>query len=250
MKTESSCLSKNFRINFDLEINFLQYFQMIAAIPSEIKCSAYKTQITPDDLFKMEDILQLTKNFSLSLVKMSCKHYYKLFNENCIIVPTGVKAWEQLFPESFVSWKANFQKIYKIIKDNKLRQFLFKLLHRITVTKRELKRFKITVDDQCFLCSSKDSIFHTFLDCPTTSSIYTDIVKWFNNVSNLKLTPPNEQILFHIKEQKCKLTNAQERRLDILLLYTKYYLYTCKTLSKTPNFVELQRKIEWLWKLL
>ena len=67
-------------------------------------------------------------------------------------MPTGVKAWEQLSPDSFVSWKANFQKIYKITKDNKLRQFLFKLLHRITVTKRELKRFKITVDDQCFLC--------------------------------------------------------------------------------------------------
>lgn len=43
--------------------------------------------------------------------------------------------------------------------------------------------------------------------------------------------------------------NAQECRLDILLLYTKYYLYTCKTLSKMPNFVELQRKIEWQWKL-
>ena len=123
---------QEFQDKFDLEINFLQYFQMIAAIPSEIKCSAYKTQITPDDLFKMEDILQLTKNPSLSLAKMRCKHYYKLFNENCIIVPTGVKAWEQLFPDSFVSWKANFQKIYKITKDNKLRQFLFKLLHRIT----------------------------------------------------------------------------------------------------------------------
>ena len=126
---------QEFQDKFDLEINFLQYFQMIAAIPSEIKCSAYKTQITPDDLFKMEDILQLTKNPSLSLAKMRCKHYYKLFNENCIIVPTGVKAWEQLFPDSFVSWKANFQKIYKITKDNKLRQFLFKLLHRITFTK-------------------------------------------------------------------------------------------------------------------
>ena len=194
---------------------------MIGAIPSEIKCSAYKAQITPDDLFKMEEILQLTKNPSLSLAKMSCKHYYKLFNENCIIVPTGVKAREQLFPDSFVSWKANFEKIYKITKDNKLRQFLFKLLHRITVTKRELKRFKITVDDQCSsLCSSQDSILHIFLDCSTTSSFYNDIVKWFNNVSNLKLTPPNEQILFHIKEEKCKLTNAQERRLDMLLLYT------------------------------
>ena len=64
---------QEFQDKFDLEINFLQYFQMIAAIPSEIKCSAYKTQITPDDLFKMEDILQLTKNPLLSLAKMSCK---------------------------------------------------------------------------------------------------------------------------------------------------------------------------------
>ena len=144
-----------------------------------------------------------------------------------------------------LSWEANFQRISKITKDNKLRQFFFKLLHRITVAKRELKRFKITVDDQCSICSSQDSILHTFLDCCTKSSFYTDIVKWFNKVSNLKLTLPNEQILFHIKEEKCKLTNAQERRLDILLLYTKYYLHTCKTRSKTPKFVELQRKIEW-----
>ena len=146
---------QEFQDKFDLEIYFLQYFQMIAAIPSEIKCSAYKTQITPDDLFKMEDILQLTKNPSLSLAKMRCKHYYKLFNENCTIVPTGVKAWEQLFPDSFISWKANLQNIYKITKDNKLRQFLFKLLHRITVTKRELERFKITVDHQCSCWASQ-----------------------------------------------------------------------------------------------
>ena len=53
------------------------------------------------------------------------------------------------------------------------------------------------------------------------------------------------------KDEKCKLTNAQECRLDtcILLLYTKYYLYTCKMLFKTPNSVELQRKIEWQWKI-
>ena len=85
---------------------------MIAAIPSELKRNAYKTQISPADLFKTEDIFQLTQNLTLPLVKMRCKHYYKLFNENCINVPTGVKAWKQLFPDSFVSWKANVQKIY------------------------------------------------------------------------------------------------------------------------------------------
>ena len=84
---------------------------------------------------------------------------------------------------------------------------------------------------------------------PVTSSFYTDILKWFNTVNNLNLIPLNEQILFHIKDEKCKLTNAQERRLDVLLLYTKYYLYTCKTLFKMPNSVELQRKIDWQWKI-
>ena len=82
---------QEFQDKFDLEINFLQYFQMIAAIPSELKRNAYKTQISPEDLFKTEDIFQLTQNLSFSLVKMRCKHYYNFFNENCINVPIGVK---------------------------------------------------------------------------------------------------------------------------------------------------------------
>ena len=83
---------QEFQDKFDLEINFLQYFQMIPAIPSEHKRNAYKTQILPEDLFKTKDIFQLTQNLSFSLVKMKYKHYYKLFNENCINVPTVVKA--------------------------------------------------------------------------------------------------------------------------------------------------------------
>ena len=35
---------QEFQDKFDLEINFLRYFQMIAAIPSELKRNAYKTE--------------------------------------------------------------------------------------------------------------------------------------------------------------------------------------------------------------
>ena len=101
------------------------------------------------------------------------------------------------------------------------------------------------MDDQYTQCSSQDSILHTFLDRPVMSPMYTDFLKWFNNMSNLNLIPLDEQILFHLKDKKCKLTNAQERRLD-LLLYTKYNIYTCKT----PISVELPRRIEWQWKIV
>ena len=83
---------------------------MIAAIPSELKCNAYKTQ----------GYISVSSKFYASLGN----ELLKLFNENCITVPTGVQAWKQFFPNSFVAWRTKFQKIYKITKDDKLRQFL------------------------------------------------------------------------------------------------------------------------------
>ena len=49
-------------------------------------------------------------------------------------------------------------------KDDKLRQFCFRFLHRITVTRRELKLFHLADNDKCRYCSSADSIEHTFID--------------------------------------------------------------------------------------
>ena len=69
---------QEFQDKFGLKINFLQYFQMIAAIPSELKHNAHKTESSSEDLFKTEDTFQLVQNLTLPLVKMRCKHYYKL----------------------------------------------------------------------------------------------------------------------------------------------------------------------------
>ena len=52
------------------------------------------------------------------------------------------------------------QSNYKITWDNKLRQFCFKLLHRIVVTNKELKRFGIADYRKCVMCSENDSIEH------------------------------------------------------------------------------------------
>ena len=61
--------------------------------------------------------------------------------------PTGIKKWKEHFPNSFLEWRRNFTRIFQITKDNKLRQFLFKILHRIIITKKELKKFNIETDD-------------------------------------------------------------------------------------------------------
>ena len=45
------------------------------------------------------------------------------------------------------------------------------------------------------------------------------------------------------------MTTAQERRLDLLLLCAKQYIFACKIALKTPCATELQRKIETHWKI-
>ena len=63
------------------------------------------------------------------------------------------------------NWVNCIQNNYKITRDNKLRQFYFKLLHRILVTNKELKRFGITDCEKCVMCGENDSVEHTFFEC-------------------------------------------------------------------------------------
>ena len=81
--------------------------------------------------------------------------------------------------------------------DNKLRQFSFKLLDRILVTKKELKRYKIKPDDECFFCKSPDSLEHTFLACSITEDFYYKMMIWFNNEQKSQFNMTKQQILFN-----------------------------------------------------
>ena len=60
----------------------------------------------------------------------------------------------------------SFHKMYKMRFDNKLREFAFKILHKILLTNKEIKRFKIKNKDICSQCMDPDSLEHTFLEYP------------------------------------------------------------------------------------
>ena len=70
--------------------------------------------------------------------------------------------------------------IYKSSKDNKLRQFTFKVVHRIITTKKELLKYKLASDDKCPFCLNPDSIEHTFLYCQESKEFFSKTLRWFN----------------------------------------------------------------------
>ena len=166
---------EEFRNKINININYLHYFQLISAIPSDLKRRAAQTFISVADLSMISTSFPLNKTpFDLAVAR--CNNYYQLFNSFSYTVPSGIKKWQEKFPEIFVEWCNKFQDIYRFTRDNKLRQFCFRFLHRTVVTKRELKLLLLADNDKCIYCSNADSIEHTFIDCRESVKLYSQMI--------------------------------------------------------------------------
>ena len=130
--------------------------------------TAQEIAVTKRDLLKEQEVFYFSDNRpALSLTKLRCKDYYNLFQEDKATETTTVKRWSSFFAYFATScWEQSFNTIYKSIRDDKLREFGYKILRRILVTNKELKKFKISNDDLCDQCKTPDSLEHTFLQCP------------------------------------------------------------------------------------
>ena len=173
---------------------------------------------------------------------MYCKSYYKILNGNCITEPTGIKHWKNNFPDYFKDWRKKFALIYKSTKDNRLRQFSLRILHRIIMTKKELFKFRLAENEVCSLCLRLNSIEHTFLDCTVTTAFYLKAISWFNHENDTDITLSNKEITCNDIPHVTYLTDYLRRRLHLFIIVLKQYIYACKCLDKKPNMQEFQRK--------
>ncbi len=130
---------------------------------------------------------------------MRCKHYYELIRDNLPSAPTAVNTWRKTNEKIAANWETSIKNIYKnITLDNKLRQFYFKLLHRILITRKELKRFGITDNDRCTECGRPDSLEHSFLQCQATLGLYNNILQRFNAQYKTCLYLSAEEVFLNI----------------------------------------------------
>ena len=97
---------------------------------------------------------------------------------------TGPTKWNQTMHLDEVAWKRIFNSLKNTCKEVKLKEFQFKLIHRIVVTKKELFRYGIKTDDECLYCGEHDSIDHTFSDCEFVEHFVKNVIDWFNAVNN------------------------------------------------------------------
>ena len=240
---------EEFQNKFQVKTNYLRYFQLMAAIPSDLKRKAKAFGTLPHEILDTPMIFSSTGTAPMDLTKMRCKHYYKILNESYTTEPTGIKNWKRNYPNLFINWKVKFSFIYQSTRDTKLRDFSFRLLHKILTTKKELVKFQVANNETCIFCTNSDSIEHTFLDCIITSSFYSEALVWYNRVNNSNIALSNVQIAFNDIPYFEQLTDHQIHRLHLFIILLKQYVYSCKCLEKKPIQQEFQNKVTLQWKL-
>ena len=147
------------------------------------------------------------------------------------------------------TWKNVFKSVKKICRENKLKEFHVKFVHRIIVTKKKLLRFGFKDDDECLYCGESDSIDHTFIDCQFTKR-FTGLKRnslWFNDSNNTYFSPKMKQILFDIT------SSEYEKNLNIkfnyTLLYMRHYIYINKLHSKAITLHDFSGKISFKYRI-
>jgi len=150
------------------------------------------------------------------------------------------------------SWKIAFTSIKNLCEETKLKEFQFKLIHHIIVTKKELCCFGIKPDDDCLYSGEKDSVDHSFKDCRFVISFDTEVMKWLNARNNSKFNPSIEEKLFGL--DKGPHNKELVKKFNYMMLFMRYYIYSCKLQDKPiilrifVNNLLLKYKIEKLLK--
>ena len=146
------------------------------------------------------EFFHLDENVVINLLWAKSKDFYwltvdKKYKEK---QTAGPKRWNQSVPMDKTNWTNIFKSVQKTCRENKVREFHFKFIHRIVVTKKELLRFNIKPDSNCIYCGDLDSIDHTFSECQFTKSFTKEVLQWFNTENDSEFNLNTEDLLFGI----------------------------------------------------
>ena len=193
LKDDGNYLSlQEFLDKFACKINFLQYYQIISAIPIHLLLKARQVVSVNKEHFTSNDHF-FTTILGIKLDKAKSLDFYQLLIDRTHTGGhTGHNKWSENLLLSEVHWRKIFKSLRTVCKETKLREFQFKFIHRTVVTQGELFKYGIKPDDKCCFCWEKDSIDHTFIHRSFTKTL------WFNITNNSQISPTTEELLFGI----------------------------------------------------
>ena len=178
--------------------------------------------------------------------KRGCSQIYKILNLNnakqqqmkCIV------KWNRdlnIELESRV-WKCIFLIPYKATVETKLREFQFKILHRIIATKKFLLKINLTDDNKCFFCKTEiEDLLHLFFNCSYVQQLWGSLKQWLGSLHVQVFDWSLKDILLGIIGENPVINH--------IIIITKYFIYRQSILKKQLSLNNLINNIRFYYRV-
>ena len=132
---------------------------------------------------------------ALKIENLKSKQFYQLLEENKGEIELPVYWTKRINKE--VNWKNVFIRSIVKVKENKLKEFNFKILYNLIPTKRNLFLWKLRNDDICEVCKTVEDLQHTFIYCQLNHCFYSKLKYMILKKFDLELSL-NDDILLKL----------------------------------------------------
>lgn len=205
---------------------------MLSCIPKCLKdtIKLYCDQVNPGN-FRPKNTF-----FDKIMINKKVKFIYRNLIDNiCNQSTEKYLKWEEGLVTEISDWSKYFIVVKRSCRDTYLKNFQFKILHRIIPTNSLLYKIKIKDTQLCTFCHvDEETIEHLFYDCPVTNQF------WLSFIQKVKL------YYSHINFTKDKILlgfKSENLFINMIFIIAKNYIYRCKLKETTPNLTGLKCRI-------
>ena len=161
------------------------------------------------------------------------------------VTPSAENKWVEYYPFlDNINWSKIYSLCYTITTNSKLRSLQYSIVHRFFSCNYNLYLWKISETSLCWYCNQVDTLEHYFYYCDQSESIWKEVEKIVHIALGLKISFTVLEILLGIPCKKYTTHHV----LNLLILFTKQFIYTQKKQTKAISplllFRSLKRKCE------
>ena len=166
-------------------------------------------------------MIELGTGDSINVDVTSAKHYYQLISSASTHKPSFVSFWQTYFqlPGDFV-WDAVFKCKFLYFNDNRLKQFNFKLLHRILPSKYNLCKWKIMSENLCDACGMPETTFHFLISCKKVTTFWKIVLRIIRYIYNVDVIADERIIVLGYL-----IENPKQRFINLVLNFAQFIIY-------------------------
>ena len=220
-----------FQERYNITLNFLDFESLKKSVPLNWQ---QKIQV---------NFGQTPENFATPIEHMIkhskvCKYIY-----HCIVLhktrrrTVHENKWENILDTTFSEawWKNTYLRIHRVSMDTKLNSFQFKIIHRLLITNKQLKLWKLKDTETCTFCETQvETIEHLLSDCNVSKNLWTELANWLLPEINIYPFIILQNIIM------CDLEGPHSELISAIFLLTKRYIYVQRCLKAQLNITSLK----------